>query len=340
MEYRNLGRSGLRVSRIAFGGAHIGELLTEADTEKVVHAAWDHGINTFYTSDSYNNGRAEEILGKALKPRREDVVIISKVGTYVGGEALASHDPSNRDEAALWDQGIAPGSMGLSRRYLVRALDASLRRLQTDYLDVYSPHSWDPLTPIEETLDTLNDFVRAGKVRYLGCSRTNGWQYQRAVGASAKAGFARYEAIQVRFNLLERAPAHDLLGAAAEAGGSILAFGSLAGGILSGKYSRESSSPTDLGYRIKHLNLYWNDESFRAIEHLAAIAADAQRPMAELAQAWALAQTPVTSLLVGPNLPEEVAPIAAAATKPLTADEATAINAWIAEFPVSTVQVP
>ena len=101
MEYRNLGRSGLRVSRIAFGGAHIGELLTEADTEKVVHAAWDHGINTFYTSDSYNNGRAEEILGKALKPRREDVVIISKVGTYVGGEALASHDPSNRDEAAL-----------------------------------------------------------------------------------------------------------------------------------------------------------------------------------------------------------------------------------------------
>jgi len=339
MEYQNLGRSGLRVSRIAFGGAHIGELLSQEQTERVVHAAWDHGINTFYTSDSYNHGRAEEILGKALKSRRDDVVLISKVGTYVGGEAAASHDPKQRDEAALWERGIAPGSMGLSRRYLVKALDASLRRLQTDYIDVYSPHSWDPLTPIEETLETLNDFVRAGKVRYLGCSRTNGWQYQRAVGASAKAGLARYEAIQVRFNLLERAPAHDLLASAAEAGGSILAFGSLAGGILSGQYTRESATPTDLGYRIKHLNLYWNEESFRQLEQFAAIAADAQRPMAELAQAWALAQTPVTSLLVGPNLPEEVGPMAAAATNPLTPAEAAAIDQWLATSPLSTVRI-
>ena len=340
MEYRNLGQSGLRVSRIIFGGAHIGELLSEEQTAPVVHAAWEHGINTFYTADSYNGGRAEEILGKVLKPRRDDVVLIVKVGAYVGQDGKSydwvSNDPTGLDEAALWRRGIAPGSMGLSRKHLAKALDASLARLQTDYIDVYSPHGWDTWTPIEETLETLNDFVRAGKVRHLGCSRTNGWQFHRALGASAKAGWPRYEAMQVRFNLLERTAAQDQLAAVEEAGASILAFGSLAGGMLAGQYSRESPRPSDLGYRQKHLDVYWNDETFQLVDELAALATQAQRPIAELAQAWALAQAPVSALLVGPNTPEEVGPHVGAAVRPLTAEEAQAIDELLSGRPLST----
>jgi aryl-alcohol dehydrogenase-like predicted oxidoreductase len=332
MEYRNLGASGLAVSRLIFGGAHIGEIVGKEKAAELVRAAWDADINAFYTADVYNRGKAEEILGELLKPRREDVVLIVKAGEYVGSQRVPV-DLANVDRTALWRAGVAPTSYGLTRKHLARALEQSLRRLQTDYIDVYAPHFWDAATPIEETLETLDGFVREGKVRYLGCSRTSAWQLYAALWASDKAGLARYESIQVRFNLLERTAAREILPAAAAADVSVLAFSSLAGGMLSGAIERDSVRPADQGYRAMYAEMHRNEQTFELIDRLRAIADAAERPLGELAQAWALDQPAVAALLIGPNEPDEFAPQAAAVAKPLQEAERAALAELLAAMP-------
>ncbi|HEX4483212.1 MAG TPA: aldo/keto reductase [Solirubrobacteraceae bacterium] len=332
MEYRNLGSSGLAVSRLIFGGAHIGEIVDKEKAAELVRAAWDVGINAFYTADVYNRGKAEEILGELLKPRREDVVLIVKAGEHVGSQRVPV-DLANVDRAALSRAGVAPTSYGLTRKHLTRALEQSLQRLQTDYIDVYAPHFWDVATPIEETLETLDGFVRAGKVRYLGCSRTAAWQLYAALWASDSKQLARYESIQVRFNLLERTAAREILPAAAAADVSVLAFSSLAGGMLSGAIDRGSAAPSGQGYRAMYAEMHRNEQTFELLDRLRALADAAERPLGELAQAWALDQRAVAALLIGPNEPDELAPQAAAVARPLQQSERTALSELLASTP-------
>jgi 1-deoxyxylulose-5-phosphate synthase len=343
MEYTNLGSSGLRISRIMFGGAHIGEIIDADQTKKIVHAAWDEGISTFYVADKYNNGAGEEILGEALKPRREDVVIVIKTGYRVGSatvpvtdaERMATHGELGAiDDAEMWAKGVPPTSRGLSRKHMLQAIEASLRRLQTDYIDVYEAHFWDPRTPIEETLETMDLLVRQGKVRYIGCSQTAPWQLHRGLRASEVRGLARYQSWQVRFNILDRAERQQELDAAAEAGVSILAFQSLAGNVLTGDYKFTSAIPDSLGHRLTYTELYWKERNFALVDELRTVArATGRTSVGELAQAWALAQKAIGALQVGPNSPEGLPAQIRAATHPLTADEAQAIDAILANFP-------
>jgi aryl-alcohol dehydrogenase-like predicted oxidoreductase len=332
VEYRNLGRTGLMVSRLIFGGAHIGELLDEAAATDLIHAAWDAGINTFYSADDYNRGAAEEILGKVIKPRRDDMVLITKVGYRIGqtgAEWLALHR-RQIDHERLWRKGVGPNSRGLSRKHLVGALEGSLRRLQTDYIDVYKIHYWDYDTPIEETLQVLDDFVRQGKVRYIGCSQTAAWQLMRALWASDVKGLARFESIQLRYNLLERTAEKDSLPAAADTGVSVLVFGSLAGGILTGT-ADPVLKPDDRGNRQQYVDMYWTSENHERVARLRRLAEELGRDTGELAQAWTLAQPAVTSLLIGPDRAEELPSQVNAATRPLSRDEIAAVEEAIGE---------
>jgi aryl-alcohol dehydrogenase-like predicted oxidoreductase len=342
MEYRNLGTTGLKVSRLFFGGAHMGEVIDARKTEQLVHAAWDAGINTFYTSNKYNNGAAEEMLGKAVKPRREDCVLVMKTGYRVGSaavpvddaERLATHgERGTVDHADLWRRGVPPTSRGLSRKYIIREIEASLRRLQTDYIDVYEAHFWDNETPIEETLGAFDTLVRQGKVRYIGCSQTAAWQLVRALWVSDVKGYARYQTMQIRFNMIERANRKDQLAACAATGVSILAFQSLAGGVLTGDRDRTTEIAPNLGARKMYTHMYTNDRSFDLVDQLRVVANGAGRSVGELAQAWTLAQVPVAALQIGPNEPEEFGPQVRAATHPLTADEAQAIAKILVDFP-------
>jgi aryl-alcohol dehydrogenase-like predicted oxidoreductase len=341
MEYRNLGSTGLPVSRLIFGGAHLGEIIFEDKLEAIIHACWDAGINTFYAADDYNNGDAERLLGRTLKTRRDDMVIITKTGYRVGtkevpvslGEYKATHGQGTIDHSRLWRKGVPPTSRGLNRKHLTKALEASLARLQTDYIDVYSTHFWDDTTPIEETLETLTGFVRQGKVRYLSCSQTQPWQLYRALWASDRLGARRYESVQIRYNILERTVGRQYSPAAKGAGVSLLAFNSLAGDLLTGEYRRDSARPTGRGYRQQYMDMYWNDATFDFLDQLGGLADAMGRPMGQLAQAWLLSQDAVTSLLIGPNEPQEVAPQAAALDRPLTGEELTAVSELLAKTP-------
>ena len=342
MEYRNLGTTGLKVSRLFFGGAHMGEVIDARKTEELVHAAWDAGINTFYTANKYNNGNAEEILGKAIKPRREDCVLIMKTGYRVGSssfpvddaERLATHgERGTINHAEMWRRGVPPTSRGLSRKYIIREIEASLRRLQTEYIDVYEAHFWDNETPIEETLAAFDTLVRQGKVRYIGCSQTKAWQIVRALWVSDVKGYSRYQTMQIRFNMIERANRREQLDACAAMGVSILAFQSLAGGVLTGDRNRTTEISASIGARKMYTHMYSSDRNFDLVDRLRVVAKEAGRSVGELAQAWTLAQVPVTSLQIGPNEPEEFAPQVRAATHPLTPDEASAIDKILVDFP-------
>lgn len=328
MDYRNLGETGLTVSRLIFGGARIGEQVDEATTRRIVHAAWDRGINSFYTADTYNAGAAEEILGKVIKERRQDLVLLVKAGYRVGstGEEWTARTAGKIDHDALWRKGISPSSHGQSRKHLMQAVEASLSRLQTDYIDVYRIHFWDPLTPIEETLRTMDDLVRQGKVRYIGCSQTAAWQLYKALWVSDLRGLPRVESLQVRYNLLDRFAEKELLPACKAAGVGVLAFGSLAGDLLTGDYD-VAAKPTELGYLQQYVDMYWKPEYLRRIAELSRLAAQWGRTPGELAQGWALARDDVTALLIGPHNPEALLRQVKAVEKPLTPEEWRAVDA-------------
>jgi aryl-alcohol dehydrogenase-like predicted oxidoreductase len=341
MEYRNLGRTGLKVSRLFFGGSHIGEIVESEKARTLIEDALDAGINTFYTADKYNNGAGQDIIGPALKARRDDVILLIKTGYRVGtpafpvsdAERLATHGEAGAiDHDAMWQRGVPPTSRGLTRKHIMLAVEESLRRLQTDYIDVYVAHFWDAETPIEETLSAMTTLVRQGKVRYIGCSQTSAWQLQRALWVSELNGFERYQSQQIRFNMLERKERKEQLAGAASAGVSILAFSSLAGGVLSGEYEMRTGIPDGLGFRQMYTRMYWNEKNFELVDALREVAREGGRTVGELAQAWTLAQVPVTALQIGPSEPEEFESQVRAATHPLTLDESTLVTDILARF--------
>ena len=292
MRYRRLGRSGLAVSVVGIGCNNFGRKIGEAETKAVVDAAIDAGINLFDTADIYGtpHGSSELLLGKALRGhKRDDVVIATKFGMDMGGANGVDH--------------AARGS----RRYVVRAVEASLKRLATDYIDLYQLHTPDAETPIDETLSALDDLVRAGKVRYLGSSNFSGWQIANADWTARHDGRTPFISAQNEYNWLKRGVEADVLGACEHFGVGLLPFFPLASGLLTGKYSRSAAAPegsrlAQPGYAARFAAAPWD-----AIDAIEAYAAARGRTMLEVAIGGLAAVPAVTSVIAGATTPDQVA---------------------------------
>jgi len=288
MKIRNLGRSGLQVSLVGLGCNNFGGRLDLAATRKVVHRALDLGITLFDTADIYGErGRSEEYLGESLGDRRKDIVLATKFGM------------------AMDDAGVRKGA---SRRYILSAVEASLKRLKTDWIDLYQLHQPDPLTPIEETLRALDDLVRQGKVRYVGCSNLPAWQVVEALWTAKHAGLDRFVCCQDEYSLVVREPERELIPMMERHGLGLLPYFPLASGLLTGKYQRNASMPA--GARLtgtKRLaDRYLTEANWRIVERLEDFCARRGRTLLELAFSWLAARPTVASVIAGATRPEQV----------------------------------
>ena len=301
MTYRQLGASGLTVSTVGLGCNALGATVADDDVPGLVSAAIEAGITFFDTSDTYSRGRSEQLLGRALGARREDVVIATKFGMDTRG--LNGPD---------W------GVRG-SRRYIRKAVEGSLRRLNTDYIDLYQMHTPDPRTPIEETLAALHELVLEGKVRYLGSSNFAGWQVVDADWTARTGALTPMISAQNHYNLLHRAAETELVPAVSHVGAGLLPFFPLASGLLTGKYRRGEPAPE--GTRLVHRPERLAGADFDTIEALQAFAADRDLTLLQVAVGWLAAQPAVASVISGASKPEQVrANVAAAAWEPTAAD--------------------
>jgi aryl-alcohol dehydrogenase-like predicted oxidoreductase len=295
MQYRQLGRSGLRVSvltlgTMTFGGR--GVFAKTGDTEvagarRLVDRCLHAGINLFDTADVYSWGVSEQILGEVLRGRRDQVLITTK---------------------ARMKMGDGPNDAGLSRQHLITACEASLRRLGTDWIDLYQLHEWDGQTPLEETLRALDDLVRSGKVRYVGCSNYTGWQLMKALGTSERQDLERFASQQIHYTLEAREAEYELVPIAVDQGVGILVWSPLAGGLLTGKYRRGQPHPPG----SRHLT-DWGEPPVRdegrlydIVEALVAIASERGIPPAQVALAWLLGRPGVCSLVVGARTEQQL----------------------------------
>ena len=291
MDYRHLGHSGLKISEIAYGNwiTH-GSQVQEQAAAACVRAALDEGITTFDTADGYAGGRAEEVLGRALHGvRRESIEIFTKV---------------------YWPTADGPNDRGLSRKHITESLHASLRRLGTDYLDLYQAHRYDHETPIEETMRAFDDLVRAGKVLYVGVSEWRAEEISAALRAADELGLDRIVSNQPQYNMLWRVIEAEVVPLCEKEGIGQLVFSPIAQGVLTGKYrlgdpppaDSRATDPSGSGF-IKRL---LRDDVLTAVQRLSPIAADAGLSMAQLAVAWTLQNPNVSAAIVGATRPEQV----------------------------------
>jgi aryl-alcohol dehydrogenase (NADP+) len=278
----------------------------EQTSRAILDAAAEGGISFLDSADVYplggsleTVGRTEEILGRWLAGRRDDYVVATKCWGATGTRP--------------WDRGA-------SRRHILAAAEASLRRLGTDYIDLYQLHAYDPDTPIDETLSALDDLVHSGKVRYIGCSNFLAYQLARALGRSEALGLARLESVQPRYNLLFRQIERELVPLADQEGVAVIPYNPIAGGLLTGKHDRQQAPDGrfTLG-TAGHLyrDRYWHEREFDTVEQLRPLASEAGVSLATLAVQWLLANPVVTSAIVGASRPEQLADSLAAAEKPL-----------------------
>jgi aryl-alcohol dehydrogenase-like predicted oxidoreductase len=308
MEYRQLGDSGLTVSAVGLGCNNFGGRLDATRTDAVVNAAVDAGITLFDTADVYrgDQGFSEELLGKALGNRRGDVVIATKFG----GDMKGANGP---------DWGVRG-----SRRYIRRAVEASLQRLGTDWIDLYQLHVPDPVTPIEETLAALTELVAEGKVRYLGSSQFAAWQVVDADWTARTAGLEHFISAQNRYSLLDREVEDELVPACEQLGLGILPFFPLASGLLSGKYKRGASAPD--GTRLAGQPDRLARADFDRIEALETFAAERDLTLIDVAIGGLAAQPAVASVIAGATSPEQIAQNVAAGTWEPTAADLAALD--------------
>ena len=295
MEYRQLGRSGLRVSALALGtmtfGGRGGFAKTGATdvagARHQIDLAIDAGVNLIDTADVYSGGLSEEIIGQVIAGRRDQLLLATK---------------------ARMRMGDGPNDAGLSRHHLIRACEASLRRLGTDYIDLYQVHEWDGQTPLEETLEALDTLVRSGKVRYIGCSNYAGWQLLKALGTSERYGYQRFISQQIYYSLQARDAEYELIPASLDQGLGVLVWSPLAGGLLSGKYRRGQDTPAGTrrlaGWDEPPVR---NEEQlYDTIEVLVEIAEAHAVSPAQVALAWLRGKPAITSLVVGARTDEQL----------------------------------
>jgi aryl-alcohol dehydrogenase-like predicted oxidoreductase len=309
MEYRNLGRSGLQVSAVGLGCNNFGMRIDAAQTAVVVQKAIDCGINFFDTADIYGGrGKSEEFLGAALQGHRRNVIIATKFTVPMG-------------EGPLWGGG--------SRRYVFEAVEASLRRLGTDYIDLYQIHFPDAKTPIEETLRALEDVVRSGKARYIGCSNFTGWQVVEAQWIARSEHTTAFISAQNQYNLLDRRVERELAPACQKYGLGLLPYFPLASGFLSGKYRRGEAAPegTRLAAMGDRAKSALSDENFDVLEKLEAWAAAHDHSMLDLAIGWLASHDFVPSVIAGATKPEQVEANVAAGAWRLTPAEIAEVDA-------------
>jgi len=287
MEYVNLGTTGLKVSRICFGTMTYGDpqwrdwVLPEEKSRPIIQRAVELGINFFDTADMYSLGASEEVLGRAIRDfvDRKDVVIATKV---------------------YWPTGDGPNDRGLSRKHILDSIDASLRRLGTDYVDVYYIHRWDYETPIEETLETLDDLVRLGKVRYLGASSMHAWQFMKALGLADRHGWNRFVVMQNHYNLVHREEEREMLPLCREEGIGVVPWSPMARGFLAGnrKPGERGVTTRDASDQMAH-DYYFQDTDFSILERVVDLAETKGVKPAQIALAWLLHQPGVTAPVIG-----------------------------------------
>ncbi|MCH2672984.1 MAG: aldo/keto reductase [Dehalococcoidia bacterium] len=300
MNYRNLGNSGILVSEIGLGTNNFGRKLNYKESEIIIKSTLDHGINLLDTADMYSNGLSEEYIGKATKENRDQYIIASKGGM--------NPMPSPTDTKVAQRVNEGPNKSGLSSVHIKRSVDESLKRLQTDYIDLYQTHIFDPFTRQEETLKALDDLVTQGKIRYIGCSNYMAFELVEGIHISRKYGWAEFATIQPEFSMFEREPESELIHACDKYNVGILPYFPLASGFLTGKYKRDLI-PED--GRLAGGNTAWsekwlNDENFEIIENLELWANNKGITMVQLAFAWLLSKRSVSSVIAGATKVEQV----------------------------------
>lgn len=308
MEIRNLGRSGLRVSAIGLGCNNFGGRLDLAGTKAVIHAAFDAGITLFDTADVYGDkGGSETLMGQVIGPMRHSIVLASKF---------------------CMPMDTAETLKGGSRRYIMQAVEASLKRLRTDYLDLYQMHRMDPLTPIEESLRALSDLVSQGKIRYFGCSNFSAWRVVEAQWTARTLGLPGFISAQDEYSLVKRDHEADLIPALREYGLGLLPYFPLASGLLTGKYRRNAPMPE--GARLTNTqrlaDRYLTEANWAMSEKLADFAEAAGHTPLELAFSWLLAQAPVSSVIAGATRPEQIAQNVLAGSWRMSSEELAAVD--------------
>ncbi len=308
MQLRNLGQSGLRVSTIGLGCNNFGGRIDLEATRKVIHKALDLGITLFDTADTYGErGGSETLMGQILGDDRKRIVLATKFGMPM-------------DDVDV--------KVGGARRYIMQAVEDSLRRLRTDWIDLYQMHQTDPRTPIEETLRALDDLVRQGKVRYIGCSNYAAWQVVEAAWTARAHGLNPFVSHQDEYSLVFRKPEAELMPASRKYGMGMLPYFPLASGLLTGKYRRNAAMPDGarLTKTVRLADRYLTERNWVIAEQLADFAEARGRTMLELAFSWLLAQAPVTSVIAGATQPEQLEQNVKAGTWAISAEDLAEID--------------
>ncbi len=282
MEYTRLGKSGLKVSRIALGTMTFGNEADEETSFKLMDRFLELGGNFIDTADAYSVGVSEEVVGRWLKERgtRDRIILGTKVHA---------------------DMGPGPNDGGLSRYHIMKGVEGSLRRLQTDVIDLYQVHRWDPNAPVEETLEALNDIVRQGKARYIGCSNLTGWQLSKYLAASDRHLWSRFVSMQPLYNAINRSIETEMLPLCVEEGLGVVVYNPLAGGMLTGKYRRDAPLPAAarLAFSQAYYNRYYTEQALDIVEGFVGAASERGVTPAQLALAWILAEPRITCPIVG-----------------------------------------
>jgi 1-deoxyxylulose-5-phosphate synthase len=315
MQYRQLGNAGVRVSVIGLGTNRFGtEVTTQEVVNSIISACADHGINFIDTANVYQGGRSEERLGVALKGRWDKFVLASKF---------------------VMKTGEGPNDHGASRYHMINALEGSLRRLQSDHVDLYYVHRWDETTPIDETLRGLDDLVRSGKVRYIGASQFASWRLAHANLLADLRGWSRFVALQSEYHMLDRQVEREVLPYCREYHVGFVPYFPLAGGFLTGKYQRGKSAPKgSRGESSPYVQKFMTDKNFDRLEKLAGWAQAHGHGMNELAQAWLIAQPPICSVISGATRLEQVLENAKAGDWNLSPVEVEQVSSILADAKV------
>ncbi len=308
MQHTRLGRTGLSVSRLCLGTMTFGLQSDEPTSVAILDRAANAGVTFIDTANVYpiggsleTVGRTEEIVGRWLRGRRERFIVATKCFGRMGPDR--------------WNQGN-------SRKHILDAIEGSLRRLQCDYVDLYQLHQFDPATPIDETLRALEDIVRSGKARYVGCSNFMAYQVARAIGRSEVLGVARFDSVQPRYNLLYRDIERELLPLCAEEGIGVIPYNPIAAGMLSGKHRAETGPTGGTRFTLgsaagRYQDRYWHDEMFDTVETLRPLAAEAGMSLTTMSVSWVLANPAITAPIIGASRPEQLDDTLLAVEKPL-----------------------
>ncbi|MGE0829041.1 MAG: aldo/keto reductase [Hyphomonadaceae bacterium] len=347
MKMKKLGRTGLLVSELCLGTMTFGGVdfwkamgaLKQDECDALVKAAFAAGVNFFDTANVYSNGESERALGVALASLglpRDEIVVATKAMGRIDRLSAPPEGATEAEKAEAMRRSKAANISGLSRKHLFDAVDASLSRLGLDHIDLYQVHGHDPLTPMEETLDALNDIVRSGRVRYIGLCNHMAWQIAKGLGISERKNYPRFESLQMYYSIAGRELEREIIPLAQDENLAILPWSPLAGGFLSGKYTRTGGGPNDARRATFDFPPVDKEKGYDIIDAMRAIGEAKGASVAQVALAWLLHQKAVTSVIIGARTPEQLADNLAATQVKLSVEDLSVldkVSALRSEFP-------